>query len=124
MLQRRTFAWGLCGAALVSGAWAQRPAQPIARPPGVRLGGVAGRFNGDGVASGAMPGVYVVVSVDAGADALTVRDDTGRTGVVHVKEHVFDLDELQPGEEVEIDFLMPDPGSTKYEAGGVWKVQR
>ena len=106
---------------------AQRPAQPIARPPGQRLGGaiLAGRFGaGEGVAGGASPGVYVVVAVDTQADALQLRDQTGRTELVHVNERSFDLASLQPGDEVEVDFLVPSPGSTRLEAGGLWKVPR
>jgi len=124
MLQRRTFAWGLCFAAVAGAASAQRPAQPIARPPGARLGGRRGRFEADGIATGALPGIYVVIDVDAGADTLRLRDEGGKTGVVHVKEHVADLDSLKAGDEVEVDFLVPEPGSTRYEAGGLWKVER
>ena len=127
MLQRRSFV-SLFAAALAgfaSSAWAQRPAHPIARPPGVRLGGAiaAGRFDG-GVASGALPGVYTVVAVDTKAETLQLRDEGGRTGLVHVSEAKFDLDSLKPGDEVEVDFLVPASGSARLEAGGLWKVQR
>src|SRR4051794_35921534 len=66
MLQRRTFisGWGYAGIAalassLAAGAWAQRVTNPIARPP--RGGGplLPGRFDSGGVASGALPGIYV-----------------------------------------------------------------
>jgi hypothetical protein len=131
MQQRRTFLSDLCGAgiaamaggALTVGAWAQRPARPIARPPGRPL--VPGRFSSsDGVASGPMPGVFVVVAVDTQAETLQLRDEGGRTGAVHVNADMFDLESLQPGDEVEVDFLAPGPGSTRLEAGGLWKVQR
>jgi hypothetical protein len=129
MLQRRTFVSGLGAAALWVGscARAQRPAQPIARPPGMRPGGPLGpgRFDSQGgVASGALPGVYVVVSVDARAETLQLRDEGGRTGVVHVNDRVLDLASLKAGDEVEVDFLVPAAGSTRLEAGGIWKVQR
>ena len=134
MLQRRTFVTalgraGMAAAAVwtVSNARAQHPARPIARPPGLRPGGplVSGRFEAQGgVASGALPGVYVVVGVDARADMLQLRDEGGRTEAVHVKDHVFDLESLKPGDEVEVDFLVPDPGGTRLEAGNLWKVQR
>jgi len=75
MLQRRKFVSGVGRAGLgvaaiwfISHARAQRPAQPIARPPGPRPGGplVPGRFESEGgVAFGAVPGVYVVVAVRA-----------------------------------------------------------
>ena len=134
MLQRRKFVSGFGRAGLgvaalwfISHASAQRPAQPIARPPGQRPGGplAPGRFDSEGgVASGAIPGVYVVVGVDSKADTLQLRDGGGRTGVVHVNDHVLDLESLKPGDEVEVDFLVPAAGSRRLEAGSIWKVQR
>jgi hypothetical protein len=121
MLQRRAFVSGLARAGIAaaalwiaSNAHGQRPTHPIARPPGQRL--APGRFDPEGgVASGALPGVYVVVGVDGKA---------GRARVVHVNDHVLDLDSLKPGDEVEVDFLVPAAGSTRLEAGNIWKVQR
>jgi hypothetical protein len=88
MLRRRTFVSGLGRAAVAaasiwcaSNAGAQRATQPIARPPGRRPGGPLGpgRFAWQGgVASGALPGLYVVVGVDAKGDALQLRDADGR----------------------------------------------
>jgi len=134
MLQRRSFlsggvtAWvGAAALGLAPAAWAQRPAQPIARPPGQRLGAalVAGRFDASASGgTGASPGVYVVVAVDAREDVLQLRDEGGRSAAVHVREHTFDLDLLKAGDEVEVDFVVPEPGSSKLEAGGVWKVER
>lgn len=123
--QRRTFLCGLGGAAaaVATGAWAQRPAQPIARPRPIRPL-VPGRFTTGGVASGPLPGLYVVVEVDAKGETLHLRDESGRTGAVRVREDLFDIATLQPGDQVEVDFLVPDPGTTQLEAGGLWKVQR
>jgi hypothetical protein len=130
MLQRRAFVSGLGRAGIAaaalwiaSNAHGQRPTHPIARPPGQRL--APGRFDPEGgVASGALPGVYVVVGVDGKADTLQLRDEGGRARVVHVNDHVLDLDSLKPGDEVEVDFLVPAAGSTRLEAGNIWKVQR
>jgi hypothetical protein len=132
MLQRRTFASGIACAGIAVAAigiapsvWAQRPAHPIARPPRPGQPLVPGRFDpGGGVASGPLPGVYVVVDVDTKAETLKLRDGGGRTDVVRVNEGVFDLESLKPGDEVEVDFLVPGPGSTGLQAGGLWKVQR
>lgn len=134
MLQRRTFASGLARAGIAAAAigsafsaWAQRPTHPIARPPRPQPGQplIPGRFNPEGgVASGALPGVYVVVGVDTKAETLKLRDEGGRTDVVRVNEGVFDLESLKPGDEVEVDFLVREPGRTGLEAGGLWKVQR
>ncbi|MEJ5992125.1 hypothetical protein WG902_19140 [Ramlibacter sp. PS3R-8] len=130
MLQRRTFVSGLGSAAAflwtAGPARAQRPAHPIARPPGVRAAGaiVRGRFGPDsGVASGALPGVYVVVAVDSNANTLRLRDEAGRTADVYVSERMMDLDSLKPGDEVEVDFAVPGPGSTRLEAAVIWKLQ-
>lgn len=129
MVQRRTFCSALAAAAgvlLASTAGAQRVTNPIARPPGERAVGalVKGQFGASGVAAGATPGVYVVLAVDAQDDTLQLQDDGGRTAMVHVNERAFDLGALKPGDEVEVDFLVPERGSTRLEAGGLWKVQR
>jgi len=130
--RRRRFATalgqaGLAAAALAlaRAAWAQRPANPIARPPRPARPLLPGRFNrDDGVASGALPGIYTVADVDAKAETVTLRDETGRTAGVRVNENLVDLDSLKPGDQVEVDFLLPDPGSTVLEAAGIWKLQR
>jgi hypothetical protein len=129
MLQRRIFLSGLAcaGVGLGSSVRAQRPAHPIARPPRLRPDGsiLAGRFGaGDGVASGALPGLFVVVAVNAKDDTLQLRDEGGRTDTVHVNGDMFDLESLKPGDEVEVDFVLPQPGGAKFEAGNIWKVQR
>ena len=134
MLRRRTFVsvFGCAGVAAASvmagsSAWAQRPTHPIARPPGGRRPIVPlgpGRFDQGGAASGALPGIYSVVEVDTKASALRLRDEGGRTGLVYVNEDMFDLASLKAGDEVEVDFMVPDPGSDRLEAGGIWKVQR
>lgn len=125
MPQRRTFLSGLAAVAAgtAGGAWAQRPAQPIVRPRPIRPL-ARGRFHTGGVASGALPGLYVVVEVDTKGETLLLRDENNQSGRVRVNEDLFDLETLQPGDEVEVDFLVPDPGSTQLEAGGIWKVQR
>ena len=129
MLQRRNFVYGLAGAAIGAGvapcARAQRPIHPIARPPGLGSGLVPGRFDGNGgIATGASPGIYVVVSVDTQADTLRLSDGEGRTALVYANGRAFDLSPLRPGDEVQVDFLIPEPGSTRLEAGGLWKVTR
>ena len=133
-MQRRTFLSrvahaGLAALALgsASGARAQRPAHPIAGPPGQRPNRplVPGRFSpDDGIARGPQPGVFVVAAVDLQDETLRLRDSTGRTGIVHVNADMFDLESVEPGDEVEVDFIVPQPGSTRLEAGGLWKVQR
>jgi hypothetical protein len=113
-------------AAMVRGAWAQRPSQPIARPPGPPGSNrpfLPGRFSTDStVATGAYPGVFTIVAIDADDHTLQLRDGSGRTGLVHIKPNLIDITTLQPGDQVEVDFVIPEKGSTKLEAGAVWKV--
>ncbi|MBC5782253.1 hypothetical protein H8N03_04805 [Ramlibacter sp. USB13] len=118
------FAAAGCAIALI--VRAQRATQPIAGSPRQRLGQALakGRFGTDGVASGAQPGVFVVVAVDTRADTLLLRDEGGRTDTVHVNAAKFDLDTLKAGDEVEVDFVLQPEGSTRLEAGTLWKVER
>ena len=136
MLQRRDILCrlGRAGFAAALGitfsAWAQRPMHPIARPPrperpvlpGVIVPGST--EPDDGVASGPPPGIFTVMDVDRNDQTLRLLDEGGRTAIVHVAESVFDLETLKPGDQVEVDFLVPDLGSTRLEAGGLWKVGR
>ena len=50
--------------------------------------------------------------------------EAGGTATVHVANHVFDLGSLKPGDEVQVDFLVPEAGSTRLEAASIWKVPR
>ena len=107
---------------------AQRPARPIARPPArPDRPLVPGRFpagDAGGVPSGPRPGTFAVVAIDPRENTLRLRDDGGRVATVHVDPDLFDLESVKAGDQVEVDFLVPAAGSTKFEAGGVWKVQR
>ena len=132
-VQRRTLLFELAvlsaGAICSAGiARAQRPTNPIARPPRPRPDRpyVPGRFDpsAGGVPSGPLPGVFTVVAVDARENTIQLRDDGGRSGTVHVDPDLFDVETLKTGEQVEVDFLVPEAGSTKFEAAGIWKVQR
>ena len=115
-------------AASVGGVRAQRPAHPIARPPSQRPDRplMPGRFNAStgGVPANPLPGLFTVVKIDMRANTIELRDDGGRSGTVHVDPDVIDLEPLQAGDLVEVDFLAPGPGSTRLEAAGLWKVQR
>lgn len=122
---------GLCVGALgmatpFGPASAQRPARPIARPPRPDRPLVPGRFHQttEGVAGGPLPGLFTVVKVDTRAGTIELRDDGGRSGTVHVGDEVFDLDSLKAGDLLEVDFLVPEPGSKKLQAAGIWPVQR
>jgi hypothetical protein len=68
--------------------------------------------------------LFTVVSVDTRAATIRLRDDGGRSGIVHVGDGAVDLDALKAGDLVEVDFLVPEPGSTRLQAAGIWPVQR
>lgn len=106
-------------------ARAQRPAQPIYRP------GWSGRplqpgrlqpYAGAGVA-GPAPGTFTVVSINRSQSLLRLRDDGGRTADVYVRPDLYDLATLRPGDEVAVDFLVPDEGETRLAAGAIFKVE-
>ncbi|MGY4830222.1 hypothetical protein ACVNIS_16750 [Sphaerotilaceae bacterium SBD11-9] len=115
-------------ATLGTHSWAQRPTNPIYRPRPGRPGGALarGRLSGStgGVAGGVMPGVFTVRGVDADRNSLRIADDDGKAADVAVAPHVFDLSQLQPGDEVEVDFIVPDGGGKPLAAAAVWKLER
>ena len=130
MLTRRAFLLasarsGLALAALASaeGTWAQRPANPIARPP--RPGGMPGpgRFPGfnDGVVRPTPPGLFVVRAVDDRENIVQLCDADGRTAGVFVDPDLFDVSELKPGDEIEVDFVVPESKDAPLRAAGVWR---
>jgi hypothetical protein len=109
-------------------ALAQRPAHPIARPRPPRPDQLPapGRIywvDGAGVAQAPAPGLFTVVAVDTRANTVQLLDDGGRSGTVLVDRDIFDLGALQAGDQVEVDFLVPDPGSSVIAAAALWKVE-
>ena len=133
-MQSRRAVLSTLGQAVLGGAWlgglitealAQRPAHPIARPPRPNRPLAPGRFRATGgVPWGPLPGGFAVEAIDSKGQSVRLRDDGGRVGTVHVDPDLFDLESLKAGDQVEVDFVVPEAGSTKYEAAGVWKVQR
>lgn len=105
---------------------AQRPAHPIYRPrpdrPDRPL--VPGRLPDDaGGVAGSAPGVFTVRSVRTRDNIVQLADDGGHNAEVHVDPDVFDLSALQPGDRVEVDFLVPHGGEERLAASGVWKIE-
>jgi hypothetical protein len=130
-MARRAALWALLDGALVlalaaSGARsvAQRPARPINRPPRP-VGPIGpGRWprRADGVIAGQPPGVFIVRAVNARENTMLLADADGRTANVVVASDVFDVSELKPGDEVAVDFFVPNDSDTPLEAAGVWKM--
>ena len=108
-------------------AIAQRPAQPIARPrppgrPDLPL--LPGRLPQTSVAGGpaAGAGVFTVSAVRARDNIVRLRDAEGRSADVYVDSDVFDLSELEEGDDVAVDFLVPEEGNKRLEAASMWKL--
>jgi hypothetical protein len=108
---------------------AQRATQPIRRPlpPGrPNLPLAPGRIypHTSGVAGAApSPGVFTVSSVRTRDNIIRLRDADGRSADVYVDSDVFDLSTLQEGDEVAVDFLVPNEGDDQLAASGVWKLE-
>ena len=102
---------------------AQRPANPIARPP--RPGGVfgPGRFAAlsDGANRTPLPGLFKVRGIDERENIVQLSDADGRTAGVLVPPEVFDLSELKPGDEIAVDFVVPESKDAPLRAAGIWK---
>jgi hypothetical protein len=115
----------LACAAPLGGASAQRPSRPIYRPLPGRPGRPVfpGRFYG-GANYGAAAGVFVVASVNTRDGLLRLRDLDGGTAEVYVSHRLFDLDTLQAGDEVAVDFFVPDDNDDRLEAANIYKVER
>jgi len=102
---------------------AQRPVQPIARPPRP-IGPIGpGRFPlpSDGVIRPQPPGVFVVRAVDDRENIVQLTGAEGRTGSVYVPDDVFDVSELKPGDEIVVDFVVPADGDARLVAAAIWK---
>ena len=131
-MKRRTALIGIVGAlgvmALAAPAIssAQRPTPPIQRPrpPGrpdlPRLPGRLPQTSVAGAAPGA--GVFQVSGVRARDNVVRLRDADGRSADVYVDSDVFDLSTLEEGDEVAVDFFVPEDGNTRLAAASMWKL--
>ncbi len=117
-------ALALALAAARASSVAQRPARPIARPPRP-VGPIGpGRLprRADGVIAAQPPGVFIVRAVNPRENSMLLADTEGRTANVVVASDVFDVAELKPGDQVAVDFFVPNDSDTPLEAAGVWKM--
>jgi hypothetical protein len=128
-MKRRTFVVASAHSGLVpalalatGSSRAQRPARPIAGPP--RPGGVfgPGRFplGSDGVNRTLPPGIFMVRGFNERENVVLLSDADGRTARVLVDPAVFDLSELQSGDEVVVDFIVPASNGAPLRAAGIW----
>jgi len=80
------------------------------------------RNQNNGVANPLANGVFTVVSVEPYGRTVEMQGPTG-TVKVHVGEGIYDISKLKPGEQVQVNFLVPDGLSTKLSAASIWPVK-
>jgi len=102
---------------------AQRPAHPIARPPRPPGPIRPGRFPAvvDSVIRTQPPGVFIVRAVVERDNIVQLSDADGRTAGVYVDPDVFDVSELKSGDEVVVDFVVPENSNARLKAAAVWR---
>ena len=133
-MKRRTVIIGITQAgfaaaltALAARAIAQRPSRPIARPRPPGWGNrplVPGYlYPQSGGVAGPAAGVFTVASVRPRDNIMQLRDDSGRSADVYVDSDVFDISTLQEGDQVAVDFFVPNEGDTRIEAATVYKLE-
>ena len=67
------------------------------------------------------PGVFVVRAVNDRDNIVRLSDADGWTADVHVGADLFDVSELKPGDEIVVDFVVPNDSNSRLEAAGVWR---
>ena len=106
---------------------AQRVTQPIRRPrppgrPDLPL--APGRLPQTSTTGGPAPaaGVFTVSAVRARDNIVRLRDADGRSADVYVDPEVFDLSTLEAGDQVGVDFFVPEDADDRLEAATIWKL--
>jgi hypothetical protein len=109
----------------MGGALAQRTSPPSYRPLPGRPGRPLrpGHFYA-GMNYGPAPGVFIVNAVNTRDSLLQLRDEDGRTADVYVSPRLLDLATLQAGDEVAVDFFVPDDKDDRLEAASIDKLER
>lgn len=110
-------------------AWAARVYVPVVRPgvpgsPNVRPL-VPGRFyyQPGGATAAPAAGIFKVEAIDDISQTLTLQDDQGRSAVVAVDRGVYDIDSLNVGDEVQVDFFLIDESTPTLKAAFIWPVR-
>ena len=106
---------------------AQRATQPIRRPrppgrPDLPL--VPGRLPQTSATGGPAPaaGVFTVSAVRARDNIVRLSDADGRSADVYVDPDVLDISTLQAGDQVGVDFFVPEAADDRLEAASIWKL--
>jgi hypothetical protein len=87
--------------------------------------GVRNRNQGGGINQAPADPILQVVSVDSYSRIVQMRGPDGKTVNVYVGEGIYPLSKLNPGDKVQVNFLVPDrPGdSSPLKAANIWPVQ-
>jgi len=64
-----------------------------------------------------------VNAVRARDNILQLRDDSGLSADVYVDPDLFDLSTLQTGDQIAVDFFVPEDNDDRLEAASIWKVE-
>ena len=67
-------------------------------------------------------GVFTVSAVRARDNIVRLRDADGRSADVYVDPDVFDLSTLEAGDQVGVDFFVPEEADDRLEAASIWKL--
>lgn len=92
-----------------------RPGRPVR--PGLPLR--PGRLDSNGVNYGAAPGIFTVVSISARDNMVRLRDEDGNAADVAVSERLLDVETLNAGDVVAVDFLVQGEGDERLEAASI-----
>lgn len=98
----------------------------LAAPAALLAADRAGRstfHTGDGVNRAPQPGTFTVVSVDSYNQVVRMRASDGSVGDVYVGSNTYDISKLNPGDQIQVDFLEPDGTNSRLRAGNIWKVK-
>jgi hypothetical protein len=87
------------------------------------VGPFAGRFYEGGTNYAPAAGVFKVNAVDTRENIVKLSDADGRTADVYVNPRSFDLTTLKPGDEVAVDFFVPDDNDDRLEAASIYKLE-
>jgi hypothetical protein len=69
------------------------------------------------------PGVFSVVAVDPYERIVRLRARNGAAADVYVRDGVYDLAKLKPGDRIQVDFLVPDDVDKRLAAATIWPLR-
>ncbi len=87
--------------------------------------GVRNRNQGGGVNEAPADPILQVVAVDSYSRIVQMRRPDGKTVNVYVGEGIYPLSQLNPGDKVQVNFLVPDGlgDPNQLKAANIWPVK-